>query len=139
MKIALAQLNPIVGDVDHNRRLIVKTIQRARDAGVDLVVFSELVICGYPPRDLLLVEGFVRECAETVKMIGEQHTRGIAVVIGTPLPIEVDAQGVDPSPEAHTHTANALVVYRDNAFVGYYDKRLLPTYDVFDEDRYFIA
>ena len=139
MKIALAQLNPIVGDVDHNRRLIVGAIRDAREQGAELVVFSELMICGYPPRDLLLVEGFVRECAETVKMIGEQHTKGIAVVIGTPLPIEVDAQGVDPAPEAHTHTANALVVYQNNAFVGYYDKRLLPTYDVFDEDRYFVA
>lgn len=139
MKIALAQLNPIVGDVDHNRRMIVGAIRDARERGAELVVFSELIICGYPPRDLLLVEGFVRECAQTVKMIGEQHTGGIAVVIGTPLPIEVDAQGVDPSPDAHTHTANALVVYQNNAFVGYYDKRLLPTYDVFDEDRYFVA
>ncbi len=137
MKIALAQLNPIVGDIDHNRRIIVDAIHSARQRGAEMVVFSELVICGYPPRDLLHVEGFVRECAETVRMIGEQHTEGIAVVLGTPLPLEVDAQGIDPAPEAHTHIANSLVVYQNNSFVGYYDKRLLPTYDVFDEDRYF--
>ncbi|MFG0298441.1 MAG: NAD+ synthase [Phycisphaerales bacterium JB047] len=139
MNIALAQLNPVVGDIDHNRRRIVEAIQSARSNGADLVVFSELVISGYPPRDLLHAEGFVHECAQTVKMIGEQHTKDIAVVIGTPLPIELDAQGLELGPEAHTHIANSLVVYQDNAFVGYYDKRLLPTYDVFDEDRYFVA
>ena len=139
MKIALAQLNPVVGDIDHNRRLIVDAIHAAREQGADLVVFSELVICGYPPRDLLQVEGFVHECAQTVRMIGEQHTKGIAIVLGTPLPLEMDPQVGIPALEGHTHIANSLVVYRDNAFEGYYDKQLLPTYDVFDEDRYFVA
>ncbi len=81
----------------------------------------------------------MRECAQTAKMIGELHTKDIAIVLGTPLPIEVDAQGIDIDPDAHPHVANSLVVYQNNAFVGYYDKRLLPTYDVFDEDRYFVA
>ena len=139
MKIAIAQLNPTVGSLSTNAEAIVRTIDEARAKGADLVVFPELAVCGYPPRDLLQVEGFVRECAQTAKMIGELHSRDIAIVLGTPLPIEVDAEGIEPSPDAHTHTANSLVVYQDNAFKGYYDKRLLPTYDVFDEDRYFVA
>lgn len=124
MKIAMAQLNPTVGDVEGNSKKIISAIEDARLQGAGLVVFSELVICGYPPRDLLLVEGFVERCAAAVKMIGESHTAGIAVVIGTPLNVD---GGI----------SNSVVVYEDNAFVGYHDKRLLPTYDVFDEDRYF--
>ncbi len=139
MKIAIAQLNPTVGNLSCNTEAILWAIDEARKQGAELVVFSELAVCGYPPRDLLQVEGFVRECAQTAKMIGELHTRGIAIVLGTPLPIEVDAQGLDIDPDAHPHIANSLVVYKNNAFVGYYDKRLLPTYDVFDEDRYFVA
>lgn len=139
MKIAIAQLNPTVGNLHANAESIVKAIEDARGDGAELVVFPELAICGYPPRDLLQVEGFVRECAQSVKMIGEVHTKDIAIVLGTPLPIEVDAQGIDIDPDAHPHVANSLVVYQNNAFVGYYDKRLLPTYDVFDEDRYFVA
>ncbi|MFG0314981.1 MAG: NAD(+) synthase, partial [Phycisphaerales bacterium] len=139
MKIAIAQLNPTVGNLSCNTESILWAIDEARKQGAELVVFSELAVCGYPPRDLLQVEGFVRECAQTAKMIGELHTKDIAIVLGTPLPIEVDAQGLDIDPDAHPHIANSLVVYKDNAFVGYYDKRLLPTYDVFDEDRYFVA
>lgn len=128
MKIALAQLNPVVGDLTGNSEKIVHAIREARSQGAGLVVFSELVVCGYPPRDLLLVEGFVERCATAVKAIGETETEGIAVVIGTPLRLEgVVENGI----------SNSVVVYENNAFVGSHDKRLLPTYDVFDEDRYF--
>ncbi len=130
MKIALAQLNPVVGDVDGNAAKIVAAIESARGSGAGLVVFSELVICGYPPRDLLLVEGFVEKCSAAVKEIGEKHTAGIAVVIGSPMVVgRADQDG----------TANTVMVYENNAFVGHHDKRLLPTYDIFDEDRYFTA
>lgn len=125
MKIALAQLNPTVGDLESNAKKITHAITRARESGAALVVLPELVVCGYPPRDLLTVEGFVERCAATARAIGESATAGITAVIGTPLPL--DGGGV----------ANGLVVYRDNALVDSYDKRLLPTYDVFDEDRYF--
>jgi NAD+ synthase (glutamine-hydrolysing) len=125
MKIALAQINPTVGDIDHNAALIEKSITRARKAGAHLVVFPELAISGYPPKDLLLEEGFVGRCAQTARQIGESATDGIAVVMGCPLPLEGDG------------VANALLVYENNTFIDYYDKRLLPTYDVFDEDRYF--
>lgn len=124
MKITLAQLNQTVGDIDANTKKIINAIEQAREQGADLIVFPELAICGYPPRDLLLVEGFVERCAQAAKQIGEQHSEGIAVIIGTPLPVE-------------NGTANSLVVYQDGKLLGYHDKRLLPTYDVFDEDRYF--
>jgi NAD+ synthase (glutamine-hydrolysing) len=130
MKIAMAQLNPVVGDIAGNTRKIIDAITSAREQGADLVVFSELVICGYPPRDLLLVESFVDECANAVKSIGESFTKDIAVIIGSPLPLDFEDRN-------HTHIANSLLVYQDNQHIGYYDKRLLPTYDVFDEDRYF--
>ena len=138
MKIALAQLNPTIGNLRANTDSIVRAINEARSKGANLVVFPELSICGYPPRDLLMVEGFVRECAQSCKMIGETHTKDIAIVLGTPLPLDIDTPGLTPDDSAPTHIANSLVVYQNNSFVGYYDKRLLPTYDVFDEDRYFI-
>jgi len=128
VRIALAQINPTVGDIAGNAGLIETSIDRARDAQADLVVFPELAMCGYPPKDLLLREGFVAACAREAKRIGESRTAGLTAVIGTPLPVGDDHPGA---------LANSLVVYRDNAFVDYYDKRLLPTYDVFDEDRYF--
>ena len=127
MKIALAQLNPTVGDVPGNAALIAAAIERAQAAGADLVVVPELCVCGYPPKDLLTQAGFVEACAAAAKRVGESATAGITAVIGTPLPLT--GGGI----------ANGLVVYRDNELVDYYDKRLLPTYDVFDEDRYFRA
>ncbi len=129
MRIALAQINPTVGDIDANAAKIAEYLGRARDAGADLVAFPELCLCGYPPKDLVLQEGFVRACMAAAKRIGETHTAGLTAVFGLPLPIDGEnpARGI----------ANALVVYRDNAYIDYYDKRLLPTYDVFDEDRYF--
>lgn len=125
MKIALAQLNPTVGDLKANAERIAHAIAHARDRGADLVILPELVICGYPPRDLLTVEGFVTRCADAARAVGESATAGITAVIGTPL---VRSDG---------NIANSLLVYRDNALTDTYDKRLLPTYDVFDEDRYF--
>ncbi len=128
MKIALAQLNPTVGDIAGNSRKIIQALDHAREQGAEMVVFSELVICGYPPRDLLQVEGFADQCAAMTKFIGEEHTKDIAIILGTPLPVAATS-GVG--------IANSLVVYSNNEYLGYYDKRLLPTYDVFDEDRYF--
>jgi NAD+ synthase (glutamine-hydrolysing) len=132
MKLALAPLNPTVGDIEGNARLIIDGIDHARRAGADVVVFPELALCGYPPRDLLMQEGFVPACAAAAKRIGEQHTEGITAIFGLPLPV-----GQVQPPRGAGGVANALLVYRDNKFVEYYDKRLLPTYDVFDEDRYF--
>ncbi len=124
MKIALAQLNPTVGDLPGNAARIARAIDDARARGADLVVFPELVVCGYPPRDLLGAEGFVRACADAADAVGRERTRGLTAVIGTPL-------------EAEGRVHNGLAVYRDGERVATYAKRLLPSYDVFDEDRYF--
>ena len=134
MRLALAQINPTVGDIAGNAAFIAKFVGRAREAGADLVVFPELALCGYPPRDLLLQEGFVEACAAAAKSLGELHSEGITVVFGAALPAD-RAAGTNPSTRG---IANALLVYRDGNFIAYYDKRLLPTYDVFDEDRYFV-
>lgn len=145
MRIALAQINPVVGDVRGNAARIAAVTAQAREAGADLVVFPELAISGYPPKDLLLREGFVTECTRAAKQLGETHSEGLTLIFGCPLP----ADGVDgfsgappsepasPSSAAPAPVANALLVYRANRFIDSYDKRLLPTYDVFDEDRYF--
>lgn len=129
MRLVLVPMNPTVGDVEGNTRLVIDAIESARRAHADLVVLPELCLCGYPPKDLLLQEGFVGACTAAAKCIGEQHTSGLTAVYGVPLP--VDSQ----HPEGPI--ANALLAYRDGQLVAYYDKRLLPTYDVFDEDRYF--
>lgn len=126
MRIALAQINPTVGDVPGNAAACEHAIAQARIAAARLVVLPELCISGYPPKDLVHRPDFIRACAAAARRVGESCTRGITAVIGTPLPLE--SGGI----------ANSLVVYRDNAYVDYYDKRLLPTYDVFDEDRYFV-
>ncbi|MCU0688868.1 MAG: NAD+ synthase [Phycisphaerales bacterium] len=126
MRLALAQTNPTIGAIERNAEEIARAIDHARAQHADLVVFPELAICGYPPKDLLLQEGFIEACAAAAKRLGEQHSAGLTLVLGTPLPAD-DRRGV----------ANSLVAYRDGQLVDYYDKRLLPTYDVFDEDRYF--
>jgi NAD+ synthase (glutamine-hydrolysing) len=125
VKIALAQLNPTVGALEANAAKAAAAIGNAREAGARLVVLPELLICGYPPRDLLTVESFVERCVHTAARLGETATAGITAVIGTPR--AVHGGGI----------ANSLLVYRDNTLIDTYDKRLLPTYDVFDEDRYF--
>ncbi len=134
MRLALAQINPTIGDIPGNAARIVRAIDEARAHHADLVVLPELCLCGYPPKDLLLQEGFIKACVKAAQEIGEKHTAGITAVFGLPLPVNPhnpDAQG--------TAIANALLVYRDNTYIDFYDKRLLPTYDVFDEDRYFVA
>jgi NAD+ synthase (glutamine-hydrolysing) len=129
MRLALAQINPTIGDLDGNAALISAATGRARAAGADLVVLPELAVSGYPPKDLLLQEGFIEACAAAAKQIGETATAGLTAVFGVPLPAGKDLRS--------GRIANSAVVYRDNRFVDYHDKRLLPTYDVFDEDRYF--
>ena len=83
MRLALSQLNAVVGDVDGNRERIVERIHEARDAGVDLVVFPELATTGYPPEDLLLRPAFVRAAHESVEEIA-RTTDGLVALVGTP-------------------------------------------------------
>ncbi len=129
MRLALARLNPTIGDLGGNAALAERAIREARDAGADLIVLSELAICGYPPKDLLLHEGFVAACVAGADRVGASCTAGLTAVIGTPT-------AADPG-DPRSPIRNSLRVYRNNRLVETYDKRLLPTYDVFDEDRYF--
>ncbi|MGH7243187.1 MAG: NAD+ synthase [Phycisphaerales bacterium] len=130
MRIALAQTNPTVGDIAGNAAGIVRFISQAREGGADCVLFPELSLCGYPPRDLLLQGGFLKACSDTAKELGETQSKDITVIFGCPLPVGRDAN--HPS-----GVANSLLAFRNGKMLDYYDKRLLPTYDIFDEDRYF--
>jgi len=131
MRMALVQTNPTVGDIAGNAAAIAKAIAHAREGSAHCVLFPELAICGYPPRDLLLQGGFLKACTDAAKELGEKHSAGLTLIFGCPLPV---GGGSANSP---TGIANSLLAYRDGKMLDYYDKRLLPTYDIFDEDRYF--
>ena len=122
MRLALAQLNAVVGDLDGNRDLIVDAIREARAAGADLVVFPELAVTGYPPEDLLLRPGFIKAARASLDAI-TAATEGITALVGCPL-FERDL-------------ANACAIVSDGTIVGSYRKHFLPNYGVFDEHRYF--
>jgi len=128
MRIALAQVNPTVGDIDANAELCARAAALAEERGADLLVFPELVLCGYPPKDLLLAEGFVHACERACRTLARIVPRGMTIVLGTPTRAGKRAKG---------GIANALVALRGGTIIATYHKRLLPTYDVFDEDRYF--
>jgi NAD+ synthase (glutamine-hydrolysing) len=122
MRIALAQMNTIVGDLDGNRERIVRRLEEAREAGADLVLFPELAVTGYPPEDLLLRPGFLRAAARMLDEIASQ-TRGVTALVGTP--------------HLDRDLYNACAVCSDGAVKAIYRKQFLPNYGVFDEDRYF--
>jgi NAD+ synthetase len=126
VRIALAQLNPVVGDLDGNAAAMIDAIGRARAERADLVVFPELSVCGYPPRDLLLRPDFVRRQLRALDRV-RASTRGIAAVAGF----------ADPNPGTGRPLFNAAALLRDRRTVRVARKSLLPFYDVFDEERYF--
>jgi len=127
MRIALAQINPTVGDLAGNCRKIVDFAQRARSLGARAVLFPELAITGYPPRDLLLKPQFIEDNLRALRVVAE-HTPGIDVIVGY-------AERNEAPVGRPLH--NALGVLRDGRVVARHFKTLLPTYDVFDETRYF--
>ena len=122
MRLALAQINSVVGDVDGNADRVVDWLGRARDAGADLVLFPELVVTGYPPEDLLLRPGFVRAARRAVEEIAKA-TRGITALVG--------------APHLDGGLYNACYVLADGEVQDVYRKHHLPNYGVFDEQRYF--
>jgi len=129
MRVALAQINPTVGDIDGNTTRIISAIDSARDQGADLVVTPELAVFGYPPKDLLCRKRLVERNVQAVRRIVE-HCTGITAAVGY----------VEPDPDKAGHGIfNAAALCRDGAIVANYRKVLLPTYDVFDEGRYFDA
>ncbi len=124
LRLALAQTNPTVGDLDGNTARILEYIDRARSVQADLVAFPELAITGYPPEDLLFKPYFINDNVARMRQVAEA-SKGIVVVVGF-----VDAA---------TDIYNAAAVANDGELVGVYHKMYLPNYGVFDEERYFKA
>jgi len=122
VRLALAQINTVVGDLDANEEQILRRLEEARSAGADLILFPELAVTGYPPEDLLLRPGFLRAAEATLAEIA-RHANGIVALVGAPL-LDRDLY-------------NACAVCADGRVQAVYRKRFLPNYGVFDEDRYF--
>ncbi|HXV02959.1 MAG TPA: NAD+ synthase [Gaiellaceae bacterium] len=122
MRLALAQINTTVGDLDGNRERILRRVEEARDANADLVLFPELAVTGYPPEDLLFRPGFLRQARRSLDEIAARTT-GIAALVGFPW-LDRDLY-------------NACAVLADGEVKAIYPKRFLPNYGVFDEVRYF--
>ena len=131
MKIAIAQLNPTIGDITNNAQQIITAAQNAAKQHARLLLTPELSLCGYPPRDLLLYPGFVESISNELKAIAFKLPDNIAVLIGT----------VETNPHAHSKGQkplyNSMALIDGGEIKQIFHKRLLPTYDVFDEDRYF--
>ena len=127
MRLALAQLNPVVGDLAGNSALVLTAAQQAVAGGARLLVTSELVICGYPPKDLLLRSGFVAACDRAVEQLAAAAPPELGILIGHPTSRSM----------ARGRIANAASLLHQGRIVATIHKTLLPNYDVFDEERYF--
>jgi NAD+ synthase (glutamine-hydrolysing) len=124
IRIALAQVNPTVGDIEGNTRLVISWIERAREAGADLVAFPELVLTGYPPEDLLFKTSFIEANLRALAEVA-RASRGLTVIVGF----------ADKKDDLY----NSAAVCHDGAVASVYHKQHLPNYGVFDENRYFRA
>jgi len=127
MKIGICQINPIIGDFEHNTSLIIKASEQARKKGCSLVIFPELALPGYPPKDLLEKPAFVEENLIQLEHLATQ-TKGIHILCG--------CVGKNPR-KTGKPLINAAALIKDGHVLKKGGKRLLPTYDVFDETRYF--
>ena len=131
MKIAIAQLNPTIGDISNNAQQIITAAKTAAKQNVRLLLTPELSLCGYPPRDLLLYPRFVEKMGRELEAIATQIPENIAVLVGT----------VETNPHATSKGQkplyNSMALIDGRQIQQIFHKRLLPTYDVFDEDRYF--
>ncbi|WP_204102667.1 MULTISPECIES: NAD+ synthase [Spirulina sp. CCY15215] len=133
MKIAIAQLNPTIGDLNGNANTILETAQTASEQGVQLLLTPELSLCGYPPRDLLLNPNFVAKMLQKLQQLARELPQNLTVLVGT----------VEPNPKAELQGQkplfNSIALLNQGEIKRIFYKRLLPTYDVFDEHRYFTA
>lgn len=127
MRVMAAQINPTIGDLEGNTQKILDALLRAQKGGVDVVVFAELSLTGYPPEDLLLDPQFIEAAEGRLKEI-EVATKGLFAVVGTP---RWNRSGKEKP------LFNSAAVFRDGSLIGFHHKQLLPTYDVFDEARFF--
>ena len=127
MRIALCQINPIIGDFPHNTGLILDATEQAKRAGCSMAVFPELSLVGYPPKDLLERPAFIKENLKALERLAAR-VQGIHVLCGY----------VDKNPgETGKALVNSVALIKDGVILEKGGKRLLPTYDVFDETRYF--
>jgi NAD+ synthase (glutamine-hydrolysing) len=143
LRVALAQVNLTVGDIEGNQRKIIAWIARAKKAGADVVAFPELAVAGYPAEDLLLKREFLRDCLESIGAIAP-HARGIVAVVGFPRlddstqsPVARPAHGLAHG-EARGSVRNSAAVLAGGKLAALIDKIYLPNYGVFDEKRYFV-
>ncbi|MDB5229349.1 MAG: synthase [Chitinophagaceae bacterium] len=127
MKIVLAQQNYHIGNFESNTKKIIEAVERAKAQQADLVVFSELCICGYPPRDFVEFNDFIEKCYRAIDDI-KQHADSIGVIVGSP--------ARNPNPKGKDLYNAAFLLY-EKEIKAEVHKTLLPTYDVFDEYRYF--
>jgi NAD+ synthase/NAD+ synthase (glutamine-hydrolysing) len=125
VRIAIAQINCVVGDLAGNAARILRCCEDARSAGANLLLTPELALCGYPPEDLLLRDGFYRDCANALERLASEVS-GITLIVGHPQ-------------RERGKSYNAASVIRDRRIIGTYYKHTLPNYTVFDEERYFEA
>lgn len=125
MKFLIAQCNPTIGALSANASKIIDAIAAAKKQKCDLVIFSEMILCGYIPDDLLYEPGFIAACDKELQEIAKR-TDGITAIVGT----------VRKNEEAGKPFKNAAAVLQNERLIGFQDKCLLPTYDIFDEARY---
>ncbi len=128
MKFALAQINPIVGDVEGNSEKILRNIEESKRQGARLVIFPELSLVGYPPRDLLLKPSLIDKNLEALELIAQSMPDDITAMIGC-----IQRNTLATGKNLH----NSVAVISDGRIVSVHHKSLLPNYDVFDEQRYF--
>lgn len=131
MKIAIAQLNPTIGDLANNSQKILEAAKKAAQKGARLMLTPELSLCGYPPRDLLLSPDFVAAISKQLQQLAQQLPSQIAVLVGT-----VELNPLAPS-KGQKPLFNSTALIDGGEIKTIFHKRLLPTYDVFDEYRYF--
>jgi len=124
LRIAMAQINPVVGDIQGNTDKIKNYIKQAQEHNVDVITFPELALTGYPPEDLLFKRHFIDDIKKHLQEI-TQFAKGITAIIG----LAREENGL----------LNSAAVIHDRKMINYYDKKLLPNYGVFDEKRYFIS
>ncbi|MEP7169438.1 MAG: NAD+ synthase [Bacteroidota bacterium] len=127
MKIALSQLNYYIGNFEENTSKIIHSIQKAKKQSAELIIFSELAISGYPPLDFLEFDHFVKKCNDSIEVIAKE-CNGISAIVGSP--------SVNPVLKGKNHF-NSAYFLQDGKIKNVIHKTLLPTYDVFDEYRYF--
>ena len=127
MKIGIAQINFTIGDIEENTQKIISNIHRAKEIGLDLVCFSELSVCGYIPHDLLEFESFIDKCEDALDNI-RKASEDIGVLVGGP------QRSFLPKGKK---LYNAAFLFENQKLIDRVDKTLLPTYDIFDEYRYF--